>query len=197
MFNPIRSIANGISGAIVLLGLVLAFLFGPFNLPIFFIALAFSALVSSFGSLNPRRIYSGIQGFMWLLMLALFFATGSWLWFLVGGIFSAILGALFKPITAILLGLGIFGLASMTNNQQSQQQQPYYQPTQQQPYYQPTQQQYYTPPTSPPPQTYEQGYQGGAQTPASYQEGRQSYPVPMQYEQPQAQYPTQIPPPQQ
>ncbi len=184
MFNPVRPIANGLSGAIVLLGLVLAFLIHPFNLVILFIALAISALVSSFGSLNPRRIYSGIQGFMWLLMVALFFATGSWLWFLVGGIFSAILGALFKPITAILLGLGIFGLASMATNQP---QQPPYQPTPQ----------YYMPPTPPAQPTYEQGYQGRQQTPETYQEGGQSYSTSAQYEQPQAQYPSQMPPQQQ
>ena len=136
--NPVRSITGGLSGAIVLLGLALSFAFGGFNLVIFFIALAFAVFI---GSLNPRGVSGGLIGAMWMIMLALFFATGSWLWFLVGVALSAIISAFIRPLTAFLLGLGIFGLAAA--NQQSQQ--PYYQPS-------PNQQPY-------PPQPYQQGYQ--------------------------------------
>lgn len=182
--NPMRSIAGGLSGAIVLLGLALSFAFGGFNLVIFFIALAFAVLIGSFSSLNPRGVSGGLIGAMWMIMLALFFATGSWLWFLVGAALSAIISAFIRPLTAFLLGLGIFGLAS--TNQQPQQ--PYYSPTSnQQPY--PSQ-----------PQQYQQGYQPTPQA-ESYQEGGQQYSYPgqqqppqQQYEQPQAQYPQEMPP---
>ncbi|HEV2656583.1 MAG TPA: hypothetical protein VGT82_16570, partial [Ktedonobacteraceae bacterium] len=143
-------------------------------------------LVGSFGSNNPRGVYGGIQGFSWLLMLALFFATGSWLWFLVGAGISAILGAFTRPILAGLGGLALFGMARQQPSPQSQP--PYYQPPQQEPYT--------------PPQPAYQGYQEGYQ-PETYQEGGQQHPYPQtpqppppsqQYEQPQAQYPQQMPP---
>jgi hypothetical protein len=174
--RPVRSVTSGISGAIVLIGLFLAFILGGFNLPIFFVALAFASLIGSLGSLNPRGVYGGIQGFVWLLGLALCFAVGFWPWILLVCAVSAILGALIRPITAILLGMGIFGLASTANRQP---QQPYYQPPQQQPY-----------------QPYQQGYQPPPQPP-TYQEGGQQYSYPQQYEQPQAQYPREMPPQQQ
>ena len=173
-----NSVTGGISGGIVLLGLALAFAFGGFNLTVFFIALALAALVSSLGSLNPHRIYGSLQGFFWLLILALFFATDNWIWFLVGAGLSAIMGALFKPIIAGLLSLGIFGAATMANQPQ---QQPYYQP--QQPYYQPPQA-----PQAP----YQQGYQ--PQQTETYQEGGRQHQYAEQFEQPQAQYPQQMPP---
>jgi hypothetical protein len=168
MRNPVRSVTGGISGAIVLIGLALAFAFGGFNLPIFFVALAFASLIGSFGSLNPRNAYSGIQGFVWLLGLALCFAIGFWPWILVVAAISALLGALIRPIIATLLGLGIFGLASSMTNRPPQQ--PY--------------------------QPYQQGYQPPPQPP-TYQEGGQQYLYPQQYEQPQAQYPQELPPQQQ
>jgi hypothetical protein len=77
MHNPVRSIAGGISAAIILIGLVLAFAFGGFNLTIFFIALAVAMLVGSFGSLNLNAVYGALFGFSWLLMLALYFMPGS------------------------------------------------------------------------------------------------------------------------
>lgn len=171
-----NSVANGVSGGIVILGVALAFAFGGFNLTIFFIALAIASLVSALGSPNPHRMYGSLQGFFWLLILALFFATDNWIWFLVGAGISAIMGALFKPIIASLMGLG---LASMANQPP---QQPYYQPSQppQQPYYQPSQ------------QSYEQGYR--PPQPETYQEGGNNYRPPQEYEQPQAQYPQEMPP---
>ena len=182
--NTARSITGSLSGAIILLGLALSFAFGGFNLVIFFIALALAIFIGSLSSLNPKGVSGGLIGAMWMIMLALFFATGSWLWFLVGAALSAIISALIRPLTAFLLGLGIFGLASM--NQQPQQ--PYYQPIpNQQPY--PSQS-----------QPYQQGYQPTPQMEA-YQEGGQRYSYPeqqqssqQQYEQPQAQYSQEIPP---
>ncbi len=181
--NPMRSVTSGLSGGILLLGLALSFAFGGFNLVIFFIALGFSILIGSFSSRNPKGVSGGLIGAMWMIMLALFFATGSWLWFLVGAALSAIISALIRPLTAFLLGLGIFGLAS--TNQPPQQ--TYYQPTSdQQPY--PLQ-----------PQQYQQGYQPTPQA-EGYQEGGQRYTYPgqqlpqQQYEQPQAQYPQEMPP---
>ena len=178
--SPGRSITGGLSGAIVLIGIVLALAFGGFNLVIFFIALAFSIFIGSFSSRNPRGVYGGLVGAMWMIMLALFFATGSWLWFLVGAALSAILGALVGPLTALLLGIGIFGLAS-TAQQPPQMQQPYYQPM---------------PPQQAP---YQQGYQ--SLQPEGYQEGGQGYQYPgqqplsqQQYEQPQSEYQQEMPP---
>ncbi len=189
MQNPVRSVTSGISGAIVLIGLALAFAFGGFNLSIFFVALAFASLIGSFGSLNPRNAYGGIQGFVWLLGLALCFAIGFWPWILVVAAISVLMGALIRPIIAALVGMGIFRLASSMANRQPPQQ--YYQPPPQQPY-EPYQQGY-----QPPQQPYEPYQQGYQPPPSVYQEGGQQYPYPQQYEQPQAQYPQEMPPQQQ
>src|SRR6202165_5919892 len=66
---------SSISGGIVLIGLALAFLLGrgEFSLPLFFVALPFSLLLGSLSSGNPRAVYGGIQGFIWLLGLAFCF----------------------------------------------------------------------------------------------------------------------------
>lgn len=191
---------GGISGGIVLIGIVLAFVFGrgEFFLPIFFIFLAISIFVGSLASMNPRGVYGGLIGAIWMIMLALFFITGSWLWFLVGAALSAILSALRGPIMAALLGMGLFGMSSMMNNQP--QQPIYYQPPQTQ--QDPPQPPYYQPPPQPQEQQY-QPYQQGYQPPPSqpqpegYQEGGQQHQYPSQYDQPQAQYPQQQPPQQQ
>ncbi len=176
------SATGGIAGGIVLIGLALAFAFGGFNLPIFFVALAFAALVGSMSSRNPQGIYGGIQGFFWLIALALFFVTGSWIVFLLAAGISAILGTLARPIIARLASTAFFGMT-----QQPPQQQYYQQP--QQPY------------QPPQPAPYQESYR--APQAETYQEGGQPYPYPpehqpsQQYEQPQAQYPQQMPPPQQ
>jgi hypothetical protein len=143
-----RSITSGLSGAIVLLGLILAFVSGGFNLVIFFIALALAALVSSVGTPNPHAIYGGIISAMWLIMLALFFATHSWLWFLVGALISALLGTLFKPIIASLVSTGLFG---RTPKQEPPQAYQSYQPAPQT-YQEGGQQHPYPPPSAPPAQ---------------------------------------------
>jgi hypothetical protein len=167
MYSNRRSISSGLSGVVVLLGLILAFTFSGFNLTIFFIALAFAALVGSLGTPNPRAVYGGIVSAMWLLILALFFATYNWIWFLVGALISALLGALIKPIIAALLGIGILGLTSTQQPQQPSQPQQSYQP------YQPVS------------ETYQEGGQ-------QYQ--YPSTPPVDQEQQPQAIYPEQMPP---
>ncbi len=168
--NPLR----GLAGGIFLIGLALAFFIGhgSFFLPILFVALAFSSLVGSLSTFNPRGAYGGLQGFIWLLGLAILFlpGVGFWPWILVLCGISAILGVLARPIMAGLLGIGILGMASMAD----QQPQPTYQPP-----YQPYQQGYQPPPPAQPTETYQEGGQ-------QYQ-----YQPQPQYEQPQVQYPSQ------
>jgi hypothetical protein len=132
-------------------------------------------------------------GRFWFLPLLFFF-------FMFGGIGRE--HSLFGLIIPILVLLFLFWLirtvmsAGRWNamNQGQRYQQPYYQPPQQpysQPYYQPSQQPYQQPVDRP----YEQGYQPVAGT---YSEGGQQYQYPEpsyeQYEQPQAQYPQELPP---
>jgi hypothetical protein len=182
--NPIRGITNAICGILVLVAVGLAFLLGGggFNLPIFFFVMAFVVIVGSLGTLRPRAIYGSLYGAMWMIMLALFFLTGSWLWFLFGIILSIVLSALMKPLLGALLGMGL--LAALSGSQQPQQ--PYQ--AYQQPYQQPYQ---------PPYQQYQQGYQPPQQA-STYQEGGQQYQYPAQqqpyYEQPQTHYPQEMPP---
>src|SRR6266699_40361 len=129
---------------------------------------------------NPvRRLFSGLYSILWLVIIIIFFATGShfWVLFLIGALLSAVLGIVIRLVMAGIIGAGIFGAASMMSNQQ---QQPPYQPYQQP--YQPYQQGYQPPPQQPP---------------VTYQEGGQQYPSQPQqpqYEQPQAQYPQELPP---
>ena len=173
------STAGGLTGAIILIGLVFAFIFHPFNLPIFFVALALAIFIGSLSTLNPQRIYGAIFGSMWMLILALFFITHTWIWFLIGAAISALLGTFLRPILAWLITTGAFGLSTQTEQA-------------------PPPQQYYTPPLAPQP-PYQQGYQGPpAQQAETYREGdRQfNYPPqpPQQYDAPQSQYPQQMPP---
>ncbi len=182
-----RSSAGGLTGAIVLIGLVLAFTVHPFNLPIFFIALAVAIFVGALSTLNPSRIYSATFGAMWMLILALFFITHFWVWFLVGAAISALLATFMRAIIAWLLASGAFGLSPQTPAPQPQQ--PYYTP----------------PPNSQPQQPYQQGYQATpTPPPETYREGEKQYYYPpqspqspqpsQQYDSPQSQYPQQMPP---
>lgn len=180
--NPLRTMIGGISGGIFLIGLAIAFFVGPF-LPILFVTLAITALIGSISSLRPNGFYSGIQGFVWLLGLAFCFVVGFWPWILVVCGISAILGALRVPIMAAILGMGIFGMASLSNQRPQQTYQPYQPP-------QPTYQQGYAPPQQQ--ETYQEGGQQQpypSQPPQQYQQPPQP-----QYEQPQAQYPQEMPP---
>jgi hypothetical protein len=113
-----------------------------------------------------------------MLILALFFITHSWIWFVIGGVLCAVLGSMARPILASMGYVSTCGSTPVANRQP----QPYYQP-----------EQAYRPPEAPY-QPYEQGYQ--PEQPETYQEGGQQhqYPPTAQYEEPQAQYPQQMPP---
>ncbi len=185
-----RGPLSGLAGGIFLICLALGFYFqsvfgSGWFLPMLFIGLAFSILIGSIGSFNPRGIYGGLYGFFWLLILALFFITGSWIWFLVGAGISMILGSLARPLLAGSLGVGLF---AATRPAQQSYQQPYQQPYQQEPN-----------------QSYQQGYQPmqPPPSPGTYEEGGQQHQYPQQgqpkeqYETPETQYPEQMPPQQQ
>ena len=177
----LRTPLQAATGGIFFIGLALAIALGNqfggnWFIVIFFITLACTSFIGSL-NFNRRGFYSGSYGFVWLLAIALFFLTNSWLWFLVAIGVSAILSALWRPM--------------MRSGWRYNNQQPYYQPT-----YQP-------PPSQSTYQSYEQGYQPPSQ-PSSYQEGGMQHPYPQtqqnqepQYEQPQVQYPQEMPPPQQ
>ncbi len=133
--NPLR----GLAGGIFIICLALAFFIGGAGghwfLPLFFVGLAFCTLIGSVSTFNPRGVYGGLMGFIWLLGIGICFLIGFWPWILVLVGISMILGALFRPITAGLLGAG-FLLAS-------QQPQQSYQPV--------------YPAQQPPPGTYQEG----------------------------------------
>lgn len=188
-----RTGLGGLAGGFFFIGLALAFAlsnwFGGSGFLFFlFAGLAFSSLLGSASSINPRGLYGGIQGFVWLMGLAILFVIGFWPWILVLIGISAILGSLIAPITAGLVGLGIYA-AAQNNQPQQQYQQPY------QPY--PSEQ----PPPEVPLEPYQQGYQSPLQTtPETYQEGGQPYQYPQpkqEFEQPQIHYPQELPPQQQ
>ena len=105
---------GGLGGVLFLVFFFIAIFTGHF-LPLLFVGLAFAALFGSLSTLNPRALYGGFQGFIWMLGLALCFTIGFWPWILLPIIASAFLGVLIRPITAALLGLGIFGAANMMN----------------------------------------------------------------------------------
>jgi predicted lipid-binding transport protein (Tim44 family) len=181
MYRQPRPFFGGLAGGIFLICLALAFMVhGSFFLPLLFVGLAFSALFGSLSSGKPQATYGGVMGFIWMLGLAAFFAFNFW-W------------------PGILILLGISAIAgTILRPMMNAQQQPYYQPSQQpqQPYYQPSQppQQ----PEQPSYQPYQEGYQPQPEQ-ETYQEGDKIYPYPQQrssqeYEQPQAQYPQELPP---
>jgi hypothetical protein len=172
--NPMGGLAVGI----FIIGLAFAFYFsstlgGNLFLPIFFAGLAFVSLFGAASSGHPQSIYGGLQGFTWLMGLALCFLIGFWPWILLPVGVSIILGALYKPITT-----GINNTANMYGPQ-SNQPPPQYQPGYQQP-----------------PQPYQQGYQSPPPPQASgtYQEGGQQYQYPPQTKQEYDQLQTQHPP---
>lgn len=167
--DPMRGLAIGM----LLIGLAFAIFYGlgDFFLTFLFVGLACSALLGMISTFHPRKIYSGLQGFIWFLGLAILFLPGVafWPWILLVCGVSAIVGALAGPIIARIEGMGSMDAASLANRQP--------QPTDQQPY-----------------QPYEQGYQPPPQAPGAYQEGGEVYDQPPQqqqpqYEQPQVQYP--------
>lgn len=196
-----RNSMGGLAGGFFFIGLAIAIALsstigGNWFLPVFFAGLAFCALIGSATSMNPRGLYGGVQGFVWLMGLAFCFLFGFWPWILVVIGLSSILGALYVPLVTGVLGAGIFA-AMQNQHQQSQPYQPYQNPNQ--PY----------PSGQEPYQQYEQGYSPTQpdQQPGSYVEGGQHYPYPpnqppapqpkQEYDQEQTQYPPQELPPQQ
>lgn len=164
-----RNPASGLAGGLFIIALIIGFSLnglwgGHAFLVLLFVGLGLAAFFGSISSMNPRGIYGGIQGAVWMFGLALCFLIGFWPWILLPVAVTMILGALINPITA-----GIAGASFMAA---SQQQQPY----QQQPYQQPGQPGY---------QPYQQGYQPTPEQPYQQQQPKD------QYEQPQAQYPDQ------
>jgi len=98
-----RNTMGGLAGGVFLIGLALAFYLqhqfgGQWFLPVFFVALGFCILFGSASTYNPSGVMGGLTGFFWMLVLAAFFLTGSWLWFLVGAGISAILGSMWGPM---------------------------------------------------------------------------------------------------
>jgi len=167
---------GGLAVGIFIIGLAFAFYFsstfnGNWFLPILFAGLAFCSLFGAASSGNPQGIYGGLQGFTWLMGLALCFLIGFWPWILLPVGVSIILGALYKPITT-----GINNTGYMYGPQSNQP------PPQYQQGYQP-------PPYPQAPGTYQEGGQQYQYPPQTKQE----------HDQPQTQYPPEqeLPPQQQ
>lgn len=120
--NPLRGLATGL----FLIALVIAIAFhnafgGIGFLPIFFVGLAFLSLFGSISTLNRHGIYGGLNGFVWMLGLALCFWIGFWPWILLPVAVTMILGSLYRPMIAGLANAGFVPVSQMP-------QQPYQQP---------------------------------------------------------------------
>ncbi len=182
-----------LSGGVFMIGLALAFVLssqsgGHLFLPVLFFTLGATSLLATLASGNSQKMYSGFHGMVWMIIMALFFLTGLWIWFLVGAGISAILGALGSMITAGLASAGILA---------SEQRQPVYQPPTQ-PYV----------PTNDPPQPYQSPEQPYPQYQEGYnyqeEKGEHQHHTPKQlrqqphehpaYEQPSVDYPLELPP---
>ena len=105
--NPLGGLAVGI----FIIGLAFAFYFSNISgwnlfLPILFAGLAFVSLFGAASSGHPQSIYGGLQGFTWLMGLALCFLIGFWPWILLPLGVSIILGALYNPITTGIRNTG-------------------------------------------------------------------------------------------
>lgn len=165
-----RNQMRGLGTGFFLLVLFIAFLVnqnfsGIGFLPILFAGLALISLFGGTSSMRRYGVYGGLNGFIWLLGLAICFQIGFWPWILLPVALTLIAGAIFNPFT-----MGSFAARNQANAQR-QEQPPYQQPLPQEetPAYQP----------------YQQGYQ--PPYPSNYQE-----PAPKQeYEQPLIQYPEQ------
>ncbi|WP_151727774.1 hypothetical protein [Thermogemmatispora aurantia] len=73
--------------------------------PLFFAGLAVSCL---FQSLARGRLMAGLNGFVWLLAIALLMVNGSWSWLLLALLFSIIISSLGSSLT------GLFGMQGPT-----------------------------------------------------------------------------------
>src|SRR5215472_14752991 len=96
--NPIGGIAVGICIICLAVAIALGVMNWTWFLTILFVGLALAALIGGFSSNDPKAAYGGLQGFVWLLGLALCFAIGFWPWILLPLGFSIMLGALAVPI---------------------------------------------------------------------------------------------------
>ncbi len=96
--NPIGGIAVGILIICLAVAIYLGVLNWTWFLTILFVGLALAALIGAFSSYDPKAAYGGLQGFVWLLGLALCFAIGFWPWILLPLGVSIMLGALAVPI---------------------------------------------------------------------------------------------------
>ncbi len=164
--NASRAAAmGGLSGAVFLIGLAIAIASGHF-LPVFFITIGLTSFIGSLTTPDPHANVGGFQGFIFFLGLALCTIFGWWPWILVVLGVSALVGSLHMPIVAGLSNS--WRPANVANQPHQPEQQPY--------------------------QPYKEGYQS-APSPATYQEGSSTYQYqpepsePVNYEQPQAQYP--------
>jgi hypothetical protein len=145
--NPLGGLAVGI----FIIGLAFAIYFSNFFggnlfLPILFAGLAFCSLFGAASSGDPRGLYGGLQGFTWLMGLALCFLIGFWPWILLPVGVSIILAALYNPITTGINNTG-FMAGPQANQPPPWQYQQGYQPLPQAPgTYQEGGQQYQYPP---------------------------------------------------
>jgi len=157
--NPIGGIAVGIFIICIAVAIALGILNGTWFLPILFVGLACVVLIGSLSSYDHRAVYGGLQGFVWLIGLALCFAIGFWPWILLPLGVSIILGALAKPI--------LTSMRSPALPAAYQPNPPSYQP------YQPAQ----------PWPSYQQGYPGQPMTPQPVQPGQTYQPAEQPLEQ--------------
>ncbi len=108
--KPYRNVMGGVAAGIFIICLAVAIALGTLSgqwfLPILFAGLAFAALIGSFSSYDRKAAYGGLQGFVWLLGLAVCFAIGFWPWILLPIGVSIILGALAAPIISSMQNAG-------------------------------------------------------------------------------------------
>jgi hypothetical protein len=175
--DTLRGLAGGLFLGFFLIGLAFAVFFGlaHYFLTVLFLGLACSSLLGMISTFDPKKVYGGVQGFIWFLGLAILFLPqiAFWPWgvggFLIICGISAIVGALAKPIIAGIGSVGIMEAAARATQQAR-----------------PTDHQLY--------QSYEQGYQPLPQAPEASQQGGEVYSQSAQqeqppYEHPQVQYP--------
>jgi hypothetical protein len=100
--KPYRNSLGGLAVGLFLIALAVAIFLGNVTwnifLPVLFVGLAFASLLGGLSSYHHTTAYGGLQGFVWLLGLALCFAIGFWPWILLPIGVSMILGALAAPV---------------------------------------------------------------------------------------------------
>ncbi|HTI16029.1 MAG TPA: hypothetical protein VL461_15915 [Dictyobacter sp.] len=84
---------KGIAMVVFALGLSLAFLMSSWFLPIIFITLACTSLLSFWNWRNIQSITNSLHSFVWMAVLALCFATQQWALLLLAIAFSCFLAA--------------------------------------------------------------------------------------------------------